>query len=625
MLYRSILERYVLFFIFSIILTLKFYFVRTILFTNETILQTLFGEIVYILFLLAIVELIKSHKVKVILYLTLNFLITTLLFGLMLYFNYSGRIVSIMMLSQINQVLKVSDSIFDSLHPLYLLLYLDFILILLVGFTKKLKLEANFNTPSNNWINIGMIVGLLIISIISIIPKKEVSIAFAESVAESDGIITYGIISYLQYNELSSSKSLSTKEIKSLKTKIYSLHNNSGLSTANSLYHGIYKDKNVVFIQLESIQNFLIDLKIDNEEITPFLNNLKETGLYFSNAYQQIASGTTSDAEFISNTSLYPATFDATTKVYGDREIPSFPRLLKEYNYTSITFHTNTVEFWNRNNLYPALGFDKWYDVHYFGKQDIIGMGASDQILFSKSIPVLKKLQESNQKYYAQFITLSSHNPFKIPDKNNTLKLSTNYTDTRLNDYLESARYLDTSLQHFFEQLEQENLLDNTIFVLYGDHLGINSKNMDNKTKNILNTLLGRDYDFLDSFNIPLIIYNKESHLVGEFDYPVGQIDILPTVSNLIGLPLTNYIHFGQDVLNTNNHLVGMRNYLPYGSFINKDIAFIPEGEKFDGTAYDLLTHNKINEYSKYKNDFNNILELIELSDIYLNSFPNRE
>lgn len=160
-------------------------------------------------------------------------------------------------------------------------------------------------------------------------------------------------------------------------------------------YFGNAKGKNLIIIQLESFQNFLIGLKIDGKEITPNMNKLAKEQLYFSNFNQQVGQGNTSDAEFVVNTSFYIPPDGAATQRYVDKKLPSLPRLLEQNGYNTLTLHTNKVHFWNREELYSSLGFQHYYDQSYFGEDDLVFFGASDEVLYAKTA---KKLQELDRE-----------------------------------------------------------------------------------------------------------------------------------------------------------------------------------------------------------------------------------
>ena len=110
---------------------------------------------------------------------------------------------------------------------------------------------------------------------------------------------------------------------------------------------------------------------------------------YFPNHVSGVGPGTTSDAEFVANTSLYPPEGAAASLAYADRELTSLPRILGQQGYESYTFHTNSIKYWNRSQLYPALGFSQHFDKSYFGDADKIAFGASDRVLFDKTLDKL--------------------------------------------------------------------------------------------------------------------------------------------------------------------------------------------------------------------------------------------
>lgn len=134
-------------------------------------------------------------------------------------------------------------------------------------------------------------------------------------------------------------------------------------------YFGRGKDCNLLVVQLESVQNFTLNLSVNGKQVTPVMNKLVKESLYFSRVFQQIGAGNTSDAEFIVNTSLYPRGAKATSEICGNKEFPSLARLLQRKGYTAHTFHVNDVSFWDRNLMYPALGFNSYYDQPYFRRE----------------------------------------------------------------------------------------------------------------------------------------------------------------------------------------------------------------------------------------------------------------
>lgn len=616
------MQKHRLFFFILPIFIIKFLIIRYFLFDRVSVFETIWVEIFYLIIIFSCIELITNDRIKFYVYIGANFVMSVLLIGLVLYYNYSSQIVSILLLSQLNQVGTVKSSVFKLLNPIYFIILLDLIVIAFWMWKSKWKPE-NTSYKKRKWLLITLIVLSLGICTNNVVANKNDIIVNTAHVAEKEGIFTYEILTIVHKFSKPTELNLSAKEIQN---KIDTLQ---GLEQrAVPVHFGDLHGRNVLFIQLEAFQNLLINLKVNGQEITPFLNKLSNSSLYFSNIYQQISSGSTSDAEFISNTSLYPDPSVATSKAFGDRVIPSLPRLLQKEGYTTMTMHANEVTFWNRDELYPALGFNQWYDIEYFDEKDVeeIGIGISDRVLFNKSLAILKQLNDSNTPFYTQLITLTSHHPFVMDDEHKLLNLPEEMENTIVGDYLQAAHYVDGQLEQFFKKLEENGIMDNLVIVMYGDHQGMQVKALSDTEKEVVKSLIDHDYTFIDQFNIPLFIYSKDSGLSQKVDIVGGQLDIMPTVANLIGLSLDDHVHFGNDLLNIDSNLFGIRYYMPYGSFFYNDYAFKPETNYEDGTIYEIatrkeLSHSEVN-LSKY---YKRIMQLLKLNDQYLNSLPKRE
>lgn len=609
------------FFLFFAIVLLKFLFVRSLLFEDMNISYTFLVEAGYLLLLFGLVELIPYAKVKNSFYLIVNLLFSVLLLGIMLYHDYFGYIATIHVFSQVNQVGAVKDSVFQLLNPLYLLLFVDFILLLVFYFIRKRSTVIESTMQSKIVTLLFIMIGLALISY-NLFTQKDVDIANTVLAAEKQGILTYEILAVSEKVAADAAPQMTSEEKETLPDQINKIKGIVPLPSEQRKLAGVAKDKNIIVIQAEAFQHFTLNLEVDGKEVTPFLNDLIGESLYFPNIYQQIGPGNTSDAEFIFNTSLYPSAWTATSESFSDRAIPSFPKLLKEQGYKTMTFHANDVTFWSRDQMYPALGFDQYYDIEFFGSEDVIGIGPSDEYVYEKAVPELKKLHEQGQKFYAQFVTLSSHHPFKIPAGKETVELPEEYNGTLVGDYLKAISYTDYTLKLLVEELKETGLWEDTILVMYGDHFGLQPSGLQEKDFSLLKELVGHNYTFLDQFNIPFVVTVGGE---GEVIETVGsQIDLMPTVANIVGLSLNDYVHFGQDMINYPNNLFGMRYYMPVGSFFNNEVAFKPAEGFADGEAFHIISGEKVADFSKYETDYERILQLLQLSDYYMNSLPEK-
>ena len=332
----------------------------------------------------------------------------------------------------------------------------------------------------------------------------------------------------------------------------------------NSKYYGIAQGKNVIVIHLESFQQFLIDYKLEVDgqsyEVTPFLNSLYHSNstISFSNFFNQVKAGKTSDAETLMETSLFGLSSGSYMVNYGgDNTAFAAPSILAQTGgYTSAVFHGNVGSFWNRNNTYKQWGYDYFFDSSYFQEQtdeNSFQYGLNDKYMFADSIKYLEHLQ---QPFYTKFITVSNHYPYtSLAGESDEEGFPLAQTDDEtINGYFATANYLDSAIEAFFNYLKESGLYDNSIIVLYGDHYGIsNSRNTS------LAPLLGKDsetwteYDNAMLQRVPFMI-----HIPGYTDGFIsdtygGEVDALPTLLHLLGVDTSNYVQLGQDLLSEDN------------------------------------------------------------------------
>jgi phosphoglycerol transferase MdoB-like AlkP superfamily enzyme len=326
----------------------------------------------------------------------------------------------------------------------------------------------------------------------------------------------------------------------------------------------------------------------------------------------------------MSNTSIYPTGTIPMSTGYGDRELPSLPRLLEKYGYESATFHVNDVKFWDRIKLYPALRFDHYYDKPFYTNDHFNEFGASDEELYRVATDKAADMAKQGKPFYTQLVTVSSHFPFQVPEDRKRIKLPDSLQGTQLGNYLTAVNYTDYAIGTLINRLKQEGLWDNTVLVLYGDHSGLQPNDNDPAW---IKQQLGINYDArVSRFNIPFIIH-LPGQLKGKTVAQVGgQLDIMPTIANLMGISLKDekFTAFGHDLLNIDHNVFGIRYYLPTGSFVNNDILFVPGKGFDDGTAISLKSLETIKNIAPYRKDYDYVLQLMGLSDQYVSLLPKR-
>lgn len=359
-------------------------------------------------------------------------------------------------------------------------------------------------------------------------------------------------------------------------------------ASPNSDYFGIAKGRNVIYLHLESLQQFVIDYKLNVDgveyEVTPFLNSLyhSQSTLAFSNFFNQVKAGKTSDAETMIETSLFGLNQGSFMVQYGGSNTQqAAPYILSQNGgYTSAVFHGNSASFWNRNNTYKQWGYNYFFDQSYFSEateENSFQYGLNDKIMFADSIQYLEHLQ---QPFYAKFITVSNHYPYTSSLIGDEIGFPLADTpDETINGYFATANYLDASIKAFFDYLKATGLYENSIIVLYGDHYGIsNSRNPD------LAPLIGKDSQTWSDFDnammqrVPYMIVVPGMTNGGISDTFGGEIDALPTLEHLLGIEANNYLQVGQDMLSSeHSQVVALRTA---GNFIT------PKYTSYGGKIY---------------------------------------
>ena len=353
----------------------------------------------------------------------------------------------------------------------------------------------------------------------------------------------------------------------------------------NSAYTGVAKGKNVMIIHLESFQQFLIGYKWKGKEVTPNLNKLyhAKNTLSFSNFYNQVGQGKTSDAEMMLENSLFGLQSGSAMSSYGtSNTFESAPAILNQQGgYTTAVMHGGAGSFWNRNNAYKQFGYEYFMPLSYYQNKPkyYIGYGLKDKIFFSQSIKYIERLP---QPFYLKLITVTNHYPYDLDKKNQSIA-KTETGDETVDGYVQTAHYLDQAIGQLMRWLKKTGLDKNTLLVFYGDHYGI-SGNHHKASAELLNQDEFTNFDNLKFQRVPLMFHMRG--LKGGIKKTYGgEIDVLPTLLNLLGIKNQKTIQFGHDLLSKKApQIVAQRN----GDFIT------PLYAKVGSTYYDTKTGEEI-------------------------------
>ena len=421
---------------------------------------------------------------------------------------------------------------------------------------------------------------------------------------------------------------------------------NSKEPSKTNEYTNKFKDKNVIVIHAESVQKIAMTLKFNDQEVTPNLNKLAKEGMFFSNYYSQVSSGTSSDAEFTFSTSLLPVTNGAVAVSYWNREYESIQHLLKDSGYNTLSFHGNNGSFWNRDNFHKTLGYNTFYSKKSYKvtEENSIGLGISDKAFFKQATDLLKTEHDKNGKFFATMIMLSNHTPFSDVDKYGefdvdikedvkktnengeevTETVSHPYMEgTKLGNYFKSVHYADSAIGELLTELDEKGLLDNTILVIYGDHDAklpkkdyVKLYNYDKETDEIKDKD-AEDYVDVDYYkyeldrSVPFIIWTKDEKLEKNITTAMGMIDAMPTLANMLGV--TPKYNLGNDIMNLDDNLV----VFPNGNWLTNNIYYNSNKNEYKVLNTDAVINEteieKNNEIAAKKLEISNDIILYDL------------
>lgn len=517
--------------------------------------------LVYVSFLCIFLSFAYVFKgqVRLFSFLILDILLTIILIGDLWYFRSNRSFLTFHMIKYTANLNNLSESIFAMFRPIDMLFLLD-IAILFVYF---IKIRNKYKGLNRNFTCFFILFFMPIMYLTYAHYKIDINKKcfsnqhiFYTAWEQNETMfnltpIGYHIYDGYTYYKDSKKHELSDRE----KNKINNWFKNKAEILPDNKYKGMFKGKNLIIIQVESLENFVINKSVNGKEITPNLNKLIKNSIYFKNIKEQTYNGTTSDGELLCNTSIFPVRRGSTFFRYPNNTYSSsLPELLEGIGYNTLAVHPDRGSYWNWLPSLKSIGFNTCIDSGYFNIDEKIGLGLSDESFFKQLVPILSKQEKP---FFSFSITLTSHAPFNLPDKHKTINIPSNLKGTPLGRYFESIHYTDEAIGDFINELDKASILDDSVLVFYGDHEGphrffkdqvANMKDVPEWMKN-------------NNQNVPLIVYSK-NYKNETIDTYGGQVDILPTLSYLMGVDPNKYTYtsMGRNLLNTKRNFVILPN-----------------------------------------------------------------
>lgn len=510
--------------------------------------------------------------------------------------NFIGVYMSFGTSSQLGAVIDYIREFVLSFKWYYYFTMLPFILIILyyIFYDKKIKNKYKINISKNNYklLNKTMFVkkillSFMLLNIISslylitvfapfmqnklqVVKTKELLInpSVPSITVKQYGIVGFGILDVKHYlfptnesyeynvdNEKKHNNNLN-KTRKFDDTKWEELINNETNTTLNTLnkyfinnkitdeneYTGLYKDKNLIVIMMESVNDIII-----NKEDYPNFYKLYSEGWHWENNYSPRNSCSTGNNEMSGMTSLYSIYNTCTANIYKDNTyFESIFNLFNKNNYYTFSAHDYSEHYYYRHIIHSNMGSQKYYGVEELGidYSSQYKNWASDEDFMKVVNDIINNVD--SDKFMTWLTTVSSHQPYYYSSIEGDKYLSLyDNLDLKidLKRYKSKLKILDNALGILIDGLTASGKLDDTVIVLFGDHYpyGLST----NTINSVLDYDTGVDYE---SERVPFVIYNSKMEPKVFKEY-TSYVNILPTVANLFGLNYDPRLYMGTDLL----------------------------------------------------------------------------
>ena len=319
----------------------------------------------------------------------------------------------------------------------------------------------------------------------------------------------------------------------------YFINNNI---TDTNKYTGMFKDKNLIVIMLESVNDIII-----NEEDYPNFYKMYNDGWHWQNNYSPRNSCSTGNNEMSAMTSLYSIYNTCTANKYKENTyFQAIFNLFNNKDYKTFSAHNYTEHYYFRNEIHTNMGSGKYTGVEELGIEysNQYKNWSSDEDFMKVVLEMLEDYEDG--KFMTWLTTVSSHQPYYYSSIEGDMYLEL-YEDLDINKdlkrYKSKLKILDNALGILLEGLKEKGILDDTVIVMFGDHYpyGLST--------DTINSVL--DYDTgvdFEAERVPFVIYNSELESKTFNEY-TSYINILPTLANLFDLSYDPRLYMGSDIL----------------------------------------------------------------------------
>ena len=529
-------------------------FAKTMFFYQNTIavaepigIETILGTLFFLIIVVSAI-CILPNRARIVTGLMVSFFISLLLFSDNIYYTFSNNFLSVAQITNLQYGDEIASTLPMLLEWKQIWYFADIIILLILIATKVLKIEKKpKKTLKQKGMKIGAgVIGVICCSILMIqYVEKGNQLSYNKDMQIREATI-YGYHIYDIQNAINIKASTAYKTKEQMEEAYQTLkqqYDSKYYQIPDDL-EGVLVGKNVIVLQLESVQEFVLHQKINGEEITPNLNRFLEDNVEFSNMFMQSYS-TTADSEHSTITSLYPMENGMAFSKYYTNQYDDLFKMFHENGYYTSYMHGNYPYFWNRGNVYGRMEVDELDLKEQFENlSENINGDLSDELLYRQAV---QKLKTQEQPFISYIVSASSHTPYILEGLQDRSKVTIDvgeYKDTYFGNYLEAVNYADYAFGVFLEELKKEDLYDDTAILVFGDHNGLSmyqEEMMDflkQKNPNLDDIDLKLNYIRVAcGFKIPGIEKQK-------IEKTVSKLDIKPTLTYLAGIEDRIFIRY---------------------------------------------------------------------------------
>lgn len=307
------------------------------------------------------------------------------------------------------------------------------------------------------------------------------------------------------------------------------------------------KRSNLLIVFAESLESWVLEKKVDGKEITPCLNRLlkEKSTLYAPNVLTQVKGGRSIDAQLMICSGLLPLMSGTYSSLYYDNTFYTLQKAMRGLKHSrSYLLTIDKVSTWNQGAVARSFGTDTIISYHDFKMTEAFGTHKriGDASFFQQCQEKIERgeVWKPGESVYMQFVTYSGHAPFKLPDHLRTITFPASIPE-KAADYMTTAHYTDKAIGDFVAYLKTLPQYKETIVVIVGDHEGLASYRQELVGNPACRGLVS------DKQLTPFIVLNSPVGM--RYDKFMGQIDIYPTLLNLMQLDAYRWHGLGQSIL----------------------------------------------------------------------------